>query len=75
MYHNDPKVLDRYIQANSVDPDQTAPSSLMRVYTVCHSVCIFCKLKPHSSDFRMIIARHVKWHENCGSVTKNGWMS
>ena len=28
--------------ANSEDPDQTAlRSSLIRVYTVCHSICIF----------------------------------
>ena len=24
-YHNDPKFLDRYVKANSADPDQTAP--------------------------------------------------
>ena len=40
-YRNDPKFSDRYAWANSADPDQTAPrSSLIRVYTVCHSVCI-----------------------------------
>ena len=36
---------------NIADPDQTAPrSSLIRVYTVCHSICIFwtyyCVVKP-----------------------------
>ena len=33
------KVSDKMTYANSVDPDQTAPegSSLIRVYTVCHS--------------------------------------
>ena len=36
---NDPKLADRQVRANSVDPDQTAPR--VRVYTVCHSVCIF----------------------------------
>ena len=36
---NDPKCLDRQVRANSVDPDQTDP--LLRVYTVCHSDCIF----------------------------------
>ena len=38
-YRNDHKFSDRYPWANSADPDQTAPS-LIRVYTVCHSVCI-----------------------------------
>ena len=40
-YGNDPKFLDRRDWANNVDPDQTAlRSSLVSVYTVCHSVCI-----------------------------------
>ena len=34
-----PKFLDRQVWANSVDPDQR--SSLIRVYTVCNSICIF----------------------------------
>ena len=34
-YRNDHKFLDGQVRANSVDPDQTAPS-LIRVYTVCH---------------------------------------
>ena len=53
--HNDPKFLDRYAWANSADPDQTAP---IRVYTVCHSVCIiwthYSMVEPHSSNFRVI---------------------
>ena len=36
---NDPKFFRQQGWANSIDPDQT--SSLIRVYTVCHSVCIF----------------------------------
>ena len=36
-YRNALKFSDRYAWANSADPDQTA---LIRVYTVCHSVCI-----------------------------------
>ena len=56
-YRNDPKFSDRQAWANSADPDQTAPS-LIRVYTVCHSVCIvwthYCMVKPHSSNFRVI---------------------
>ena len=56
-YHNDPKFSDRYIWANSADPDQTA-SSLIRVYTVCHSVCTvwthYSMVEPHSSNFRVI---------------------
>ena len=55
MYRNDPKFLDRYAWANSADPDQTAPSSLIRFYTVCHSVCIvwthYSTVEPHSSNF------------------------
>ena len=59
IYCNDPKFSDRY--ENSADPDQTAPrggSSLIRVYTVCHSVCIvwtrYSMVEPHSSNFRVI---------------------
>ena len=26
-YHNDPKLLDRQVQADSVDPDETAPEA------------------------------------------------
>ena len=39
------KVSDKMAHANSVDPDQTAPewSSLIRVYTVCHSTKYFRK--------------------------------
>ena len=56
-YRNDPKFSDRYAWANSADPDQTAPR-LIRVYTVCHSVCIvwthYSMVEPHSSNFRVI---------------------
>ena len=59
MYRNDPKFSDGYAWANSADPDQTAPSSLIRVYTVGHSVCIvwthYSMVDPHSSNFRVII--------------------
>ena len=55
-YHNDPKFLDRYTWANNADPHQTAP--LIRVYTVCHSICIiwthYSMVEPHSSNFRVI---------------------
>ena len=37
LHRNDPKFSDRMAWANSVDPNQTA-RSLIRVYTVCHSV-------------------------------------
>ena len=38
------KVSDKMVYANSVDPDQTAPrSSLIRVYTACHSTMYFKK--------------------------------
>ena len=30
-------VSDKIAYANSVNPDQTGPSSLIREYTVCHS--------------------------------------
>ena len=59
-YRNFPKFSDRQVWGNRADPDQTAPrSSLIRVYTVCHSVCIiwihYSMVKPHSSNFRVII--------------------
>ena len=37
-YHNFPKFSDRQVWAKGVDPDE---SSLIRVYTVCHSICTF----------------------------------
>ena len=41
-YLNVPKFSDIQVLANSADPDQTAPlSSLIRLYTVCHCICIF----------------------------------
>ena len=47
-YRNDPKFSDRYAYR----------SSLIRVYTVCHSVCIvlthYSMVEPHSSNFRVI---------------------
>ena len=72
-YPNDPMFSDRYACANSADPDQTAVCSgstlfaftfasfgliLIRVYTVCLSVCIvwtrYSMVEPHSSNFRAI---------------------
>ena len=43
--------VDRQAWANSVEPDQTVPdcSSLIWVYTVCHSVCIFWIVKQFCS--------------------------
>ena len=59
IYHNFPKFSDRQVWANSADPDQTAPSSLISVYTVCHSVCIvwtqYSMVEQHSSNLRVII--------------------
>ena len=56
QYRNDPKFSDRYAWANSADPDQR--SSLIRVYTVCHSVCTvwthYSMVEPRSSNFRVI---------------------
>ena len=58
-YRNDPKFSDRQVWANSADPDQTR-SSRIRVYTVCHSVCIswthYCPVKPPCSNFGIITA-------------------
>ena len=55
-YRNVPKFSDRWVWANSADPDQTAP----RVDSVCNSDCIFwvhCSLvKPFCSNFRAITA-------------------
>ena len=59
-YRNIPKFSDRQVWANSVDPDQTAPRSLIRVYTVCNSLCIFwmhySTEKSYCSTFRVITA-------------------
>ena len=33
-YGNDPKFSDRYVSANSADPDQTAPRGEFRNFTV-----------------------------------------
>ena len=61
MYRNVPKFPDRQVWTNSADPDQTAPrSSLIRVYTVCNSGCIFWahyySIKTSCSNFRVITA-------------------
>ena len=68
-YRNDPKFLDRYARANSADPvcpgkqcgprsDCSKRSSLIRVYTVCNSLCIvwthYSMVEPDSSNFRVI---------------------
>ena len=61
LYRNDPKFLDTQALANSADPDQTAPSSLIRVYTVCHSICTLCTIfsvkRPLYLNFREITAK------------------
>ena len=55
-YRNFPKFSDRQVWTNSADPDQR--SSLIRIYTVCHSVCIvwthYSMVEPHSSNYRVI---------------------
>ena len=61
-YLHDPKYSDRQIWANSACRPRSdcSLSSLIRVYTVCHSVCIFwtlyCMVKPPCSNFRIITA-------------------
>ena len=54
IYGNDPKFLHRQVWANSVDPD------LIRVYTVCHSVCIYWMhysvVRLPCSSFRVVTA-------------------
>ena len=45
MYRNEHKFSGRYDWANSGDPDQRR-SSLIRVSTVCYSICIFLKKYP-----------------------------
>ena len=52
-YRYVPKYSDRQVWANSVDPDQTAPRGLIRIYTVCHFVSIFWT---NYSNFRVITA-------------------
>ena len=34
MYRNDPKFSDRYVWANSADPDQTAPLSGYTLFAI-----------------------------------------
>ena len=55
-YCNDPMFSDRHVWTNSVDPD------LIRVYTVCHSVCMFwtpySMLKPNCSNLRIITVNY-----------------
>ena len=65
-YRNDSKFSDRQILINSLDPDQTARgSSLIRVYTVCLSVCIFwtrlSMVKPHCSNLRIMYIKAIFW--------------
>ena len=43
----DSKFPDRKIWANSADPYQTATSGLIRVCTVCYSICIFLMKYPN----------------------------
>ena len=58
VYRNEPKFSDRQIWANSVGPDQ---SSLIRIYSVCNSVCLFWThyswVKLSFSNFTMITAK------------------
>ena len=58
MHRYVPKFSDRQVWANSVVPDQR--SSLIGIFTVCHSVCTFCTkysvVKQYCSNFRVITA-------------------
>ena len=53
-----PIFLDRHVCANCRSRSDFFRSSLIRVYTVCHSICIcrahYPMVKPHSSNFRII---------------------
>ena len=61
MYCNDPKFSDRQVWANCRS-NYPWRSSLIRVYTVCHSICIFwthySMVKPLCSNFKVITANH-----------------
>ena len=54
-YRDDRYFSDRQVCANSADPDQR--SSLIWVYTVCHSICIiwtyYSMANPHFSIFKV----------------------
>ena len=67
-YRNYPKFSDRYAWAMSADSDQT----LIRVYTVCHSVCIVwmhsSMVEPHSSNFRVITTNCLGVSEYLGNL-------
>ena len=80
-YRNFPKFSDRQVWTNSVDPDQTAPrlllerNSLIRVYTVCHSIWTFYSIvEPPCSKFRVITANFsgVRNFRICTVVIKSG---
>ena len=63
--------IDRFRQTVYTHwPDQTAPE--IRVYTVCHSVCIFWSLcsmvKPHCSNFRVITAKFFRCQNVYGTL-------
>ena len=75
-YHKNSTYWERYVCANSADPDQTAPtrSSLIRVHTVNHSSCIlktyYCIVKPICSIFRKTV-----WPNNVGRYANFGYCS
>ena len=59
---------DRHALANSADPGQTAPplflEGLLRVFTVCHSICTFCtNLYFDVCDFRLFTANILGFKE------------
>ena len=57
--HNDPKFSDRYVWPNIVDPDQTAPRAVWSgstLFAILSTSFGQTMVKPHGSNFRMIIA-------------------
>ena len=54
--HNNPKVSDRHVCANSVDPDQTAQVSTLFATASLLFGHISIKVNPHCSTFRMSTA-------------------
>ena len=51
-YCKDP--LDRYVWANSADPDQTAPDQGLHCLQFCIVWTHYSMVEPHSSNFRVI---------------------
>ena len=58
MHRNVPKISDRQIQANSVDPDQTAPRAVLSGSTLFFIPSTSSEVNRYFLIFRIITANH-----------------